>query len=197
MTMDEPDPKWYTDAHAKYLGDEIEKLKRDRDEWRTSSLNEQSLRHKAELALAVQRDASAAFLADVTRLERELAEARTFGEKAAAQYNELLAKSQVVTCAFCGQEYPRGTPRHGDGELAEHIKTCPRHPMRALEAELADLKLNIEESVAANADAMLARPGGGLIDHAGTVALSLARMQYVINKLRAGRAEGCDPAKGT
>lgn len=129
------------------------------------------------------------------RWERELNAARAFGEKAAAQYNELLARSQVVTCAFCGQEYPRGTPRHGDGELTEHIKTCPKHPMRALEAELADLKQNIEEAVAANADAMLARPGGGLIDHAGSVALSLARMQHVINKLRTERAEGSDESR--
>lgn len=64
-------------------------------------------------------------------------EARAFGEDVVKKYNELLKQVAVVTCAYCGQEYPRGTPRHGDGALAEHIKTCPQHPMRIVEAELA------------------------------------------------------------
>lgn len=75
---------------------------------------------------------------EVARLEGELAEARRFGEMAASSYNDLLktcAKNTAVTCAFCGTVYPAGTPRHGDGLLAEHIKTCPQHPMRVVEAE--------------------------------------------------------------
>lgn len=73
--------------------------------------------------------------ARIIELERERDSTRVFAEKAAA-----LLEAQSVTCAFCGQEYPRGTPRHGDGALAEHIKTCPEHPMRALEQERNELR---------------------------------------------------------
>ncbi len=87
----------------------------------------------AELAfrLAAERD----------QAWRERDEARAFAEKAAQQYNELLAAANAarVTCAFCGEEYPRGTPRHGDGELAEHIRSCEQHPMRAVERERDEL----------------------------------------------------------
>ncbi len=78
--------------------------------------------------------------------ERWLAErdeARRFAEAAARQYNDLLAtcaENTAVTCAFCGVVYPAGTPRHGDGLLAEHIRVCEQHPMRALEAENAELR---------------------------------------------------------
>ena len=64
-------------------------------------------------------------------------EARRFGEDAAAKYNTLLKEASEVTCAFCGEKYPRGTPRHGDGALAAHIKTCPKHPMRDQDAKLS------------------------------------------------------------
>jgi hypothetical protein len=74
---------------------------------------------------------------------RERDEARAFAESAARQYNELLATcadNTAVTCAFCGVVYPAGTPRHGDGALAEHIRICEKHPMRELEAALATAK---------------------------------------------------------
>lgn len=39
-------------------------------------------------------------------------------------------------CAYCGQPYPKGTPRFGDNALTEHIRVCPEHPMRELEQKL-------------------------------------------------------------
>jgi hypothetical protein len=74
------------------------------------------------------------------KAERERDEARRFGEDAATKYNDALLASRIVTCAFCGHEYPRGTPRHGDGELSEHIKVCPKHPMRDVERERDEAK---------------------------------------------------------
>jgi len=73
-------------------------------------------------------------------LERtvERDEARRFGEEAGQRYNALLIASCDVTCAFCGATYPRGTPRHGDGALADHIKVCLKHPMREAEAALRE-----------------------------------------------------------
>lgn len=40
----------------------------------------------------------------------------------------------VLTCAFCGAEYPVGTPSAGAVVLADHIRVCERHPMHELEA---------------------------------------------------------------
>lgn len=45
----------------------------------------------------------------------------------------------VVTCVYCGQAYPEGTPTHGATILTEHIKLCEKHPMR--KAEAVSLKL--------------------------------------------------------
>jgi len=36
---------------------------------------------------------------------------------------------KVLTCVYCGKEYPVGTRSHGDKELTDHIKTCPKHPL--------------------------------------------------------------------
>jgi len=52
--------------------------------------------------------------------------------KMSMEIGALRNAAQTVTCAYCGMVYPRGTPRHGDGSLAEHIKKCPEHPMRKL-----------------------------------------------------------------
>ena len=47
---------------------------------------------------------------------------------------------RVVTCAFCGQEYPAGTPTHGASVLGEHIKTCVSHPIRDVEKKVVTLR---------------------------------------------------------
>jgi hypothetical protein len=84
---------------------------------------------------------------NIVELERKLAEARLFGENAAKKYNEVLHDREHVTCAFCGHVYPRGTPRHGDGALAGHIKVCPEHPMRGLEGELDELRKRVDRAL--------------------------------------------------
>ncbi len=45
--------------------------------------------------------------------------------------------SEILTCVYCGQEYPPGTPPHGAQILTDHIKVCIKHPMRALEVKYA------------------------------------------------------------
>jgi hypothetical protein len=92
---------------------------------------------RANMLVAIQAEQRANARAEQAEQERD--EARKFGEEAARRYNDLLVQFQIVTCAFCEQEYPQGTPRHGDGALAAHIKTCPEHPLRqAEEAALAE-----------------------------------------------------------
>jgi len=58
---------------------------------------------------------------------------------------------RVVTCAYCGQEYPQGTPTHGApsiSALTTHIKVCSKHPMRSLEAINAELLAALESLIA-------------------------------------------------
>jgi hypothetical protein len=46
-------------------------------------------------------------------------------------------KINVVTCVYCGKEYPQGTPTHGENVklLTDHVKICHKHPMRKVEAD--------------------------------------------------------------
>lgn len=44
---------------------------------------------------------------------------------------------RVMTCVYCGKEYPQDTPGWDNGVLTAHIKICPKHPLRKAEADLA------------------------------------------------------------
>lgn len=46
----------------------------------------------------------------------------------------------ILTCVYCGHEYPEGTPSHGAQILTEHIRVCEKHPMRKVEADKAKLR---------------------------------------------------------
>ena len=43
--------------------------------------------------------------------------------------------TQNLTCIACGHEYPPGTPAAQHELLLEHIRVCPKHPMREAEAQ--------------------------------------------------------------
>jgi hypothetical protein len=53
-----------------------------------------------------------------------------------------MGKDRVLTCVYCGQEYPAGTPASGSevGILTDHIKICEKHPMRKAEEKIAKLR---------------------------------------------------------
>jgi hypothetical protein len=50
-----------------------------------------------------------------------------------------MAEGNTLTCVFCGTAYPPGTPPSQHQALYEHIKVCPKHPMRAVVMVLTDL----------------------------------------------------------
>lgn len=56
----------------------------------------------------------------------------------------LQATPQTVTCAFCGQAYPPGTPTSGTEAMAAHVRLCQSHPMRKVEAQVARLRRALE-----------------------------------------------------
>lgn len=47
---------------------------------------------------------------------------------------------RILTCVYCGHEYPQDTPAHGSQVLTEHIKVCEAHPLRKAEADIAVLR---------------------------------------------------------
>ena len=48
--------------------------------------------------------------------------------------------SRVLTCVYCGHEYPQEAPTWGDEILTDHIRVCTKHPMRKAEADIALLR---------------------------------------------------------
>ena len=49
-------------------------------------------------------------------------------------------KGRVLTCVYCGHEYPQDTPAHGNKVLTDHIRVCAKHPMRKAEADIVLLR---------------------------------------------------------
>lgn len=49
------------------------------------------------------------------------------------------ATARVLTCVYCGHEYPQDTPAAGDQVLTDHIRTCAKHPLREAQQAIAKL----------------------------------------------------------
>ena len=47
---------------------------------------------------------------------------------------------RILTCVYCGHEYPQDTPAAGSQVLTEHIRVCDKHPMRKAEGDIATLR---------------------------------------------------------
>jgi hypothetical protein len=52
-------------------------------------------------------------------------------------------EKRVLTCVYCGMEYPQDTPAWGNQILTDHIKVCEKHPMRKLEEECEQLRVQL------------------------------------------------------
>jgi len=80
------------------------------------------------------------FTSDVlTDSERLTEEAQRLNSERKATQND----SRVITCAFCGHEYPPGTPTSNNEALVKHVRVCTKHPIglenRGLETEIEKL----------------------------------------------------------
>jgi len=69
-------------------------------------------------------------------------------------------ETQVLTCVYCGQEYPPGSPSHGSEVLTAHIEVCPKHPMSELKRKLAVAEARVSKCVACGGSGSLAYPDG-------------------------------------
>ena len=43
-----------------------------------------------------------------------------------------MEKGRILTCVYCGMQYPQDTPAWGDKVLTDHIRVCEKHPMKKL-----------------------------------------------------------------
>lgn len=85
-----------------------------------------------------------ALIARIDALKAELAEARAFAVEAGRKYNNLLVDQRILTCAFCGEAYPSGTPPTQHDALTVHIMKCEKHPLRGVIAERDRLKARMD-----------------------------------------------------
>ena len=61
-------------------------------------------------------------------------------EKSGGDCPSATCSPSVVTCVYCGHEYPDGTPTAKHDLLTAHIKVCEKHPMRDAEARIERLR---------------------------------------------------------
>ena len=59
---------------------------------------------------------------------------------------------RILTCVYCGHEYPQDTPAYGSQVLTEHIKVCESHPMRKAEADIALLRSALAGLIGADSE---------------------------------------------
>lgn len=58
--------------------------------------------------------------------------------------------STTLECAYCGEEYPQGTPPSNSDVLTQHICVCQKHPIRKLEADYIKVRSALAFLVGAN-----------------------------------------------
>lgn len=51
-----------------------------------------------------------------------------------------MSENNIVTCVYCGHQYPNGTPAAKHQLLTDHIKICEKHPLRDAEIKIRKLK---------------------------------------------------------
>lgn len=81
---------------------------------------------------------------------RERNEARESARQLHRRVQELEKANREACCAFCGQRLDEDAHWLGEARtnsLADHIRTCPKHPMREMERKLYTLTFGLREVV--------------------------------------------------
>ena len=52
----------------------------------------------------------------------------------------MIEDKTILTCVYCGHQYPNGTPAAKHHALTEHIKRCGKHPLRDAELKIKKLR---------------------------------------------------------
>lgn len=75
----------------------------------------------------------------------ETKQARDWAEKTVQE----IAAARVLTCVYCGHQYPDGTPAAKHAALTEHIQKCPKHPMTELRQKVTSFCDTMTEALGA------------------------------------------------
>ena len=59
---------------------------------------------------------------------------------------------RILTCVYCGHEYPQDTKASGSQVLTDHIRVCEKHPMRKAEDDIAMLRAALAGLIGAEAE---------------------------------------------
>lgn len=70
---------------------------------------------------------------------------------------------RILTCVYCGHEYPQDTPAAGSEILTEHIKVCERHPLRKAESDTAMLRTALVGLIGADSEQELRQMGATML----------------------------------
>lgn len=101
---------------------------------------------EAVVEIADDRDDAEAERAETVARLSEVATLKAERDEARAWVRRLTSTERILTCVYCGEAYQPGTPDHGADVLTAHIKVCPKHPLRAAEAEIAGFKMALDEA---------------------------------------------------
>jgi hypothetical protein len=77
---------------------------------------------------------------------KELREAKRMLAEIVAERDEYRTRCLSTYCAFCGEHFPADEDTQGEktDAVQVHIRTCPKHPMREVEAERDRLRDRVE-----------------------------------------------------
>lgn len=92
----------------------------------------------------------------ITRDEPSVGEVATMQRRLewfAAQGSSITGagSARILTCVYCGHEYPQDTPAAGDQVLTDHIAQCASHPMRSVIEQRDRLRAALAGLVGASA----------------------------------------------
>lgn len=102
----------------------------------------------------------------------------------------------MLTCVYCGQEYPQDTPAWGNGILTDHIRVCPTHPMRKAEADIALLRAALAGLVGASDKAELEKMEAVVRIVPAPEADKIASLNAIHALLATAHANGAGAGKG-
>jgi len=132
------------DAHISTLQDRLEEARavHEADDRTITAL---ALELAALQVLLQERDATIASRDDAIHLaNNQTQEAWIERDAARAWVRRMHAEHQTLTCVYCGQAYPPGTPASGSAVLTAHIAVCEKHPLRAMTVRMEQAQQQLE-----------------------------------------------------
>jgi len=133
---------WFDALYDDKPDDQVQRdLRRWADEW-DAARDELEKREQAHLDTIARHHKTAT---DLAKREESWHEAEV--DLATAQVEvDRMRGERTITCVYCGHKYAQQDETWNNDELTEHIKACPLHPMRKVEADLTAARAEVEQA---------------------------------------------------